>query len=273
MGLFKRSTAEPASGPSTAADDVTSAIDFAAYDLDTLGQKIRSIVDIPGAFGQAAKYAFTLPLVVAISTWFVFSSRMAAWALVPFTFISLCLALVASMIVGGFLVARKRLDTIVEASGQVVGVIGDMHADISQIKDGQAETSVQKVAVGLLENAIFPAVFGTLTTTAETSLGPLGRFAGSVTKAPMNLVQKSVVSAIQALPDKEIGQLVDDAGAKVPAATTKITELGNQYSQVRGGLEGIVGRVSQMALRSMLGLAFSASIPLLIWLAIGWVLS
>jgi len=248
-------------------------IDFAKYELDQLGNDIRSIVDIPGAIGQALKYVLTLPFVVAILTWVVFSSRMSGWALVPFTFIAFLLSFLGALVLGGFFVARKRLDLVATASNRVVDVIGEMHTDVVLVKDGHAGTSVQGVAVGLLENAIFPAVFGTINASAETALGPLGRFTSSVTKAPMKMVQKSVISAVQSLPDKEIGQIVTDVGQAVPAASAGVERLTAEYTQARNKIEDIVSKVSRTALGSTLGLAALASIPLLIWLVLGWLLS
>ena len=254
-------------------ENPTGGIDFAKYELDKLGDDIRSIVDVPGAIGQALKYAITLPFLVAIITWAVFSSRMATWVLIPFSTVAFVLSLLAAGVIGGFFVARKRLDLVADASNRVVDVVGEMHGDVVRIKDGHAGTSVQQVAVGLLENAVFPAVFGTINTTAENALGPLGRFSSGITKAPLNMVQKSVISAIESLPDREIGQIVDDASDAVPAAAAGIERISTEYNQARAKVEGIVSTVSRTALGSTLGLAAAASIPLLIWLVIGWVAS
>lgn len=247
-------------------------LDFSKYGLEQLGQDVRSLVDIPGAIGQTAKYALTLPFVVAILTWLVFNGRM-GWPLAPFTFIAFILSFAASMVIGGYFVARKRLDTVASASSRVVDVIGEMHADVEQLRDGHAETSVQAVAIGLLENAILPAVFGTLSTTAETAMGPLGRIASTVTKAPMNLVEKSVISAVKALPDRKIGDVVDGVGAALPDTDSALSGLRQEYTSVRDKMESIVARVSRTAVGSVLGLAMIAAIPLLIWLVLGWLLS
>jgi len=254
-------------------DNAELGIDFAKYELDDLGNNIRSIIDIPGAIGQAMKYVLGLPCVVAIVTWIVFSSRMSGLALVPFTFIAFVLSFFGALALGGFFVARKRLDLIADASNRVVGVIGEMHTDVVRVKDGHAGTSVQGVAVGLLENAIFPAVFGTINTTAATAMGPLGRFSSSITKAPMNMVQKSVISAVRALPDKEIGQIVTDVGQAVSETSAGVAQLNAEYVRVRNKTESIVSAVSRTALRSTLGLAAVASAPLAIWLVLGWLLS
>lgn len=247
-------------------------LDFSKYGLEKLGEDVRSLVDIPGAIGQAAKYALTLPFLVALVTWLVFNGRM-GWPLPPFTFVAFALSFGASLVIGGFFVTRKRLDTVASASSRVVDVIGEMHADVEQLRDGHAETSVQQVAVGLLENAILPAVFGTLTTTAETAMGPLGRLASTATKAPVKLVEKSVISAVKALPDRKIGEVVDDVGAALPDTDSALSKLRREYTTVRDKMESIVARVSRTAVGSVLGLAFFTAIPLLIWLVLGWVLS
>lgn len=270
MGWFSKKQAanEPASTV-----DTTTGIDFAKYELDQLGDDIRSIIDVPGAIGQALKYVLAIPVIVGIVTWAVFSSRMGGVALVPFSVVAFMLSFFGAAVIGGFFVARKRLDLVADASNRVVDVIGEMHADVVLVKDGHAGTSVQGVAVGLLENAIFPAVFGTLNATAETAMGPLGRFSSSITKAPMNMVQKSVINAIQSLPDKEIGQIVTNVGEAVPQATAGVERITTEYIQVRDKVEGIVSTVSRTALGSTLGFAAFASIPLVVWLVLGWVLS
>lgn len=249
-----------------------SPLDFSKYGLEQLGEDVRSLVDVPGAIRQTAKFGLTLPFVVALVTWLIFSSRM-GWPLLPFTFVAFVLSFGASMVIGGFFLARKRLDTVASASSRVVDVIGEMHADVEQVRDGNAETSVQQVAVGLLENAILPAVFGTLTTTAETAMGPLGRMASTVTKAPMKLVEKSVISAVKALPDRKIGAVVDDVGAALPNTDGALSQLRREYATVRDKMESIVARVSRTAVGSVLGLALIAAIPPLIWLALGWLLT
>ncbi len=260
---------------SASATDESTGIDFAKYDLDRLGADIRSIVDIPGAIGQVARFVLTVPVVVAIITWVVFSSRMATWALVPFVIGAFVLAGFSAAVIGAYVVARKRLDLVADASNRVVDVVGEMHADVMLVKDGHAGTSVQGVAIGLLENAIFPAVFGTITTTAETAMGPFGRFSSSITKTPMSMVQKSVISAVRSLPDREIGQLVSGAGdalTATPAVSAKIERLTTEYGQARAKVEGIVAKVSRAALRSAFGFTLVAAIPLVIWLALGWLL-
>ena len=271
MGLFGRNKDKPSEPTSTG--DTANGIDFTKYELDELGADIRSIVDVPGAIGQAAKYALTIPFIVVIITWAVFSSRMAAWVFVPFSIITFFLSFFGALVIGGFFVARKRLDIIADASSRVVDVIGTMHADVVQVKDGHSGTSVQQVAVGLLENAIFPAFFGTINSTAEATLGPLGRLTSSITKAPLNMVQKSVISAIGSLPDREIGQLVTDVGAAVPQANAGLQRLTTEYENVRDKIDGIVAKVSRTALGSVLGFALVASVPLAVWLIIGWVAS
>lgn len=244
-------------------------LDFSEYELGKLGEDIRSLVDLPGAVFQAAKYVLVLPLIVAVLVWIAFGSRMANWALVPFTFIAAGLSLFGAIVIGGFFVARRRLDTVADASTRIVSVIGDMHGDVARIRGGQSETSVQKVAVGLLENAIFPAVFGTVTASAETALGPLGKIASQVTKVPMAMVQKSVVNAIGSLPDREIGSLAADATESASA----LSELADDYTRTKDKVEGIVAKVSRTALGSVLGFALVASIPLIIWLIFGFVLT
>jgi len=271
MGIFGRDKEKSYEPPSTV--DPATGIDFAKYGLEQLGEDIRSIVNIPGAVAQAAKYALGIPVVVSTIYWIVFSARMRAFVLLPFSVVTFLLSLVGALVIGGFFVARKRLDTVADASDRVLGVINEMHTDVIRVKEGASGASVQDVAIGLLENAIFPAVFGTLTTAAENTMGPVGRFASSVTKAPMKLVEKSVIDGIRSLPDHELGKVVIDVGESLPAVTSQVNRLAADYQTVRDKMETIVGRVSKAALGSVLGVAGVTSIPLLLWLVFSWVVS
>jgi len=244
-------------------------LDFAKYELDQLGQDVRSVVNVPGAIVQTAKYSFLFPVAVGIGTWLIFSSRMDGF-LGPFVLIAVLLSLLSAMIIGGFFVARKRLDTVASASSRVVDVIGEMHSDVERVRDGHAETSVQQVAVGLLETAILPMVFGSLSTAAE-SAGPLGRIAAKVSKAPVGLVEKSVISAVKALPDHKIGDVAQRVGETLPDTEASLTKLRVEYASVRDKMESFVAKASSAATRSMLALAAIASIPLALWLLLGWV--
>lgn len=270
MGWFSKKE-KPSEPPSTV--DAATGIDFAKYELDQLGNDIRSIIDVPGAIGQALKYTLAIPVIIGLLTWGAFDDRMNGLLLVPFVLVSFFLSFVGAAVIGGFFVARKRLDLVADASNRVVDVVGEMHADVVLVKDGHSRTSVQGVAVGLLENAIFPAVFGTLSATAETAMGPLGRFSSSITKAPMNMVQSSVISVIKSLPDREIGQIIDELDNNLPAASAAVKALGDDYREASNKIESIVSTVSRTALGSTLGLAAFATVPLVVWLVLGWLLS
>ena len=86
------------------------------------------------------------------------------------------------------------------------------------------------------------------------------------------MVQKSVINSIKSLHDREVGQMTDGIGEDL-AATSAVKALTDDYRQARDKTEGIVASVSRTALRSTLGLAAIATIPLVIWLILGWVLS
>jgi len=249
-------------------------INFANYDLSGLGDDVRSIVDLPDAMIKTAKWAFGLPIAVGILSWIIFSGRMAGWVLVPFVLGAMVLSTLTAVFVGGFFVARTRLDTVSTATNRVVSVIGEMHADVVQVKQGHSSTSVQQVATGLLEHAIFPVVFGVVEGMAPGSAsGPLGAIRSKVTGAPMQLVQKSVIAAVAKLPDKEIGTVVDDLAGAMPEISSTLTELNANYQRVAGEVDGVVARVSKATLGSVITAAVLATIPLLLWLILGWVAS
>ncbi len=251
----------------------TAGIDFSSYDLDGLRDDVVSIVDLPDAMKKTAKWAFGIPIAVGILSWVIFSSRMAGWVLVPFVLGAVVLSVVGSVFIGGFFVARKRLDTVSQATNRVVTVVGEMHADVLQVKEGASQTSIKEVATGLLEHAIFPIVFGMAEGFAANASGPFSKISGRATDYSMGLVQKSVIGAVNKLPDHEIGSVVEDASALMPQLTEALSELNGTYQRVAGDIENIVGRVSKATLGSVIGAAAVAMIPLLLWLVIGWVAS
>ena len=276
MGWFGRgkSDQEAETAGTPAVQDTASGIDFSAYNLSSLGDDVASIINVPEAVGRVAKYSFAIPAVVGIVSWIVFSGRMPTWVLVPFVFGAVVLSLFAAVAIGGLMVVRRRLDTVAQATDRVVGVVGTMHSDIVELREGHANTSVQEVAVGLFENAILPAAFSTFSGIAENSLGPVGGAISKATQAPMHsLVKKSVVAAIRSLPDREIGQLVEDTAGAMPEVGAALAAVNAEYQRTRENVEAIVAKVSRTAVGSMVGVALVATVPLLVWLLIGFVAS
>jgi len=183
-------------------ENVTNKIDFSKYKLESLGSDIRTIVNVSQALSQTAKSALFIPILIGIPALLFFYSRMTGWVLIPFLLITYLLSLLAAVLIGGFVVARKRLDILCKASNQVVETVGRIHIDIVKVQDGQASTSVREVAVGIAENAVFPAVFGSMED-IRIEKGPFAKLTSSV--SPIHAVKHSVVSAIELLPDREIG--------------------------------------------------------------------
>ena len=249
-----------------------SPLDFSAYNLEQLAEDIQSLVNIPGAVAQTAKIGFSLPFIIGALTWIIFSPRMGL-VFIPFLLIAFLLALFASLVIGVYFLARKRLDTVVSASTQIVDVIGEMHHDIESVRSGHEETSIQAVAVGLLEGAIMPVVFHAVTGQAATAMGPLGAIASKLTRFPLRLVERSVVSAVEALPDRKIGDAIDTVGAGLPDTEFAMAELDREYDELRGKMESIVGGVSRAASGSILVLSAISAIPLLLWWLLGWLLT
>lgn len=279
MGLFGRgrddNQADQTSATANASTDstLTSGIDFSAYDLSTVRDDVRSIVDLPTAIAKTARWAFGIPVGVGVLVWIFFSSRMSGWAFIPYVLIAMLLAAPAGALIGGLLVARRRLDTVSQATSRVVNVVGEMHADVMQVRQGAEQTSVKQVATGLLEHAVFPIVFGVAEGFAANASGPFSRFSGQATEFSLGLVQKSVVGAVDRLPDREIGSILDGSGEAVADVTAALTELNGTYQQVVGGIDGVVGTVSKATLGSLVGAAFLSLVPLTIWLVIGWLLT
>lgn len=248
-------------------------IDFGNYDLDGLRADVRSVVDIGAAFRSVMKAAMLTALVVTVVTWIVFSGRIESGAITAFFAIAAgLLALPLGGAIGAWRTARRRLDTVTEATGKVVGVVGEMHRDVLAVKEGHAETSVQQVAVGLLEEGIFPAVFGSVETAAEGAMGPMSFLSSKITGGPLALVQKSVIGAVESLPDRKIGSVADAATDKLQIDAIA-AGLADDYAKVDERLTGVVAKAARTSLIVGLWLAFWAIAPLALWLVIGWVAS
>jgi len=255
----------------------TSGIDFTKYDLTTLGDDVASIVSIPGAMMQAAKWVFGLPIVIGIVSWIVFSGRMSGWILLPFVLVAMALSTLGSALIGGYFVARKRLDLVSQATARVVTVVNEMHTDVVQVKEGASTTSVKALSKGLLENAVFPMAFGFVEGMAPGATpegkGMMARLASRFTDVPIKLVQKSVIGAVDRLPDKEIGSLAADAAGVLPDMSTMLTDLNATYQRVAGDIENVVASVSKATLTSAGSAAALAMLPLIGWLLVGWIAS
>lgn len=74
--------------------------------------------------------------------------------------------------VGGWVLGRRRLASVADASERIVDIVGVMHTDVVRLREGTSEVPAQEVAVGILEEAVFPAVSGAVGATAEGLLGP-----------------------------------------------------------------------------------------------------
>lgn len=269
MGIFGRDKKDDLLNDWSNAD--SSGIDFSKYNLTSLGDDVRSIISLPDAMAQIAKWAFGIPIVIGILSWIVFSGRMSGWLFVPFVLGAMALSVLGSVFIGGFFVARKRLDTVSEATNRVVNVVGEIHRDVVQVKDGASSTSVKAVAGGLVEHAIFPMAFGVVEGMAGG--GMFSSVTSRFTSMPMNLVQKSVLGAIDRLPDKEIGQVTSDLTSMMPDMSATLGGLNDEYQRIAGEIEGIVAGVSKATLGSVVGVAALSMVPLMFWLILGWLIS
>jgi len=250
-----------------------SALDFSTYELEGLRCDVKAIVTPRGAIGGVAKWGLGIPVAVCLVVWLVFMSRIdSSLVLVAFSVLAGLLAVPAGVLVGGWRVAGKRLDNVTLATGRIVDVVGEMHTDIVKLHQGHAETSVRQVAVGLLEEAVFPVVFGSVTTVAEGVLGPAGFLADKAARGPMKLVERSVIAAIEGLPDRQIGQLSAGAAEAVDL-NQRVNHVCDEYQVVRGRMTGVVDRVGHTSRRIAISATFAATLPLVVWLIIGWLAS
>lgn len=268
MGLFGRDKRDDVLND-WSTDDQSLGIDFEKYELGQLGEDIRAMVDVPGAVIQASKWALGIPIVVALISSGVFSGRMSNWILIPFVFGVFVLSLLASIVFGVYAVTRKRLNLVTDASGRVVNTLGEMHSDVVELKEGAADTSMQKVAIGLFENAIFPMVTGAVSATS----GPLSFITSRAIKVPMSLIERSVVAAIKVIPDRKIGEIVDDQAESIGALTEVTNQIGETYQSISVRIDEFVGLVSRKTLGSLIGVGVASMLPLLIWLLVGWMAS
>lgn len=250
------------------------ALDFSSYDLDGLRDDIGQVLDFGRAVSTMTKWMLGLQLAVVVATWVAFAGRFdsGVW-LGLFAVIAGVVSAPLAATVGGWVLARRRLDAVTEASSRVVEVVGLMHADVVRLRRGSAETSVQKVAVSILEEAVFPTVFGTVNTTAEGVLGPVGFLARRATRAPFRLVERSAIRAVSSLPDRDIGRLVDGATEAVGGLDGFAASIADQYSGVGERIGSIVGRVARTSLVVGFGLAVGSTVPIALWWLLGWLLT
>lgn len=271
MGLFGGDESEPPviDGELLVGADASTfqGIDFAKYNLDGLSDDIKSIIDIPGAIARVAKWAFVTPVLVGILTWVVFSPRMSGIGTFFFSFGAVILSIMAAVVLGGFAVARQRLDIASQATTRVVNVVGEVHSDVVELKEGASSTTVRQMAVGITQHAILPVVFGV----AEASAGPLARLGSS--GSLMRVVEKSVVNAVSRLPDHEIGSMVDEGAGLASDTASMLGRLDDEYQRVVGNVEGVVQSVSRATLGSLLTFAGISLIPLVLYLIAGWALT
>ena len=229
---------------------------------------------IPAAIASTAKWAIGLPIAVAIITWLVFSSRTSGAVAVLIAFGAALLSILSAVLLGGALVAKKRLAIVSQAADRVVDALGEVHSDVVMLKDGASRTTVQELSIGLLQHAVLPIVFGVVEgASGASSGGVVGKVASLGTDRSMKLVEKSVIAAVKRLPDRELGSIVSDMSDTLPATAEAVATINNEYQRIGSGIEGIVARVSKATVGSSFVAAGLALIPLLLWLAFAWLLT
>jgi len=219
------------------------------------------------------RWILGLQFVVVTLTAILFASRFDSglW-LGVFSILAGLAAAPLAATVGGWVLGRRRLAAATDASERMVDVVGLIHADVVRLRAGTADASVREVAVGILDEAVFPAVFGTVGTTAEGLLGPLGFLARRATRAPLELVERTVTGAITSLPDRKLGDLLDGTADAV-AGLDVAQSVAEDYTAARDRVTSVVERVARTSGVVAVGLTVVSVVPLIVWWLFGWIVT
>jgi hypothetical protein len=195
---------------------------------------------------------------------------MPTLALVLFVLIAAVLAFLAVGVLSVYLVVRKRVENAVVTSERVLETVVLIRDDLYHVSEGRKRVSTRELASDVLEDVVFPV----MTETAVSVLpGPLRFFARPVVWLPRKLIERTVGAAIKHLPDDRLDRhvVIDNralirADAEVDrAAATRAAVL-----EVHDVVEDIVVGVIKALWWPTVAVTVLASIPLLVWLVIGW---
>lgn len=259
---------ETADDPIEPADPTT--FDLSDYDLGQLRADVMELFDLPVAIGQTVTWSMRGVGAAGLVAWFV-GREMPAWALVLFVLVAAVLALLAVVVLSVYLVVRKRVENAVVTSERVLETVVLIRDDLYHVSEGRKRVSTRDLASDVLDDVVFPV----MTDTAVSVLpGPLRFFARPVVWLPGKLIERTVGAAISHLPDERLDRdVVVDNRALITADAEVERAAGTRAAvlEVHEAVETIVVGVIRALWWPTLAVTALASIPLVVWLIVGWV--
>lgn len=245
-------------------------VDLSDYDLDQLRADVMELFDLPVAVGQAVMWSVRGVGAAALVAWFV-GRDMPTWALILFILIAAVLALVAGVVLSVYLVVRKRVENAVVTSERVLETVVLIRDDLYHVSEGRKRVSTRDLASDVLDDVVFPV----MTETAVSALpGPMRFLARPVVWLPRKLIGRTVGAAITYLPDERLDRdVVVDNRALIRAETEVERAAGTRAAvlEIHDVVETIVVGAIKALWWPTLAITALASVPLIIWLLIGWV--
>lgn len=245
-------------------------VDLSDYDLNQLRADVMELFDLPVAIGQTVMWSMRGVGGAAVVAWFV-GRGMPAWALVLFILIAAVLAVLAVVVLSVYLVVRRRVENAVVTSERVLETVVLIRDDLYHVSEGRKRVSTRDLASDVLEDVVFPV----MTDTAVSVLpGPLRFLARPVVWLPRKLIGRTVGAAINQLPDQRLDRtVVIDNRALIRADAEVERAAGTRAAvlEVHDVVETIVVGVIKALWWPTLAVTAVASIPLILWLVIGWV--
>lgn len=261
-------SSDPIDDPVEPSDPAT--VDLSDYDLEQLRADVMDLFDLPVAIGQAVMWSMRGVGAAGLVAWFV-GRGMPTWALVLFIVIAAVLALLAVVVLSVYLVVRKRVENAVATSERVLETVVLIRDDLYHVSDGRKRVSTRDLASDVLEDVVFPV----MTETAVSALpGPLRFLARPIVWLPRRLIGRTVGAAINQLPDERLDRdVVVDNRALIRADTEVERAAGTRATvlEVHDVVETIVVGAIKAMWWPTLAVTALASIPLILWLIIGWV--
>lgn len=261
-------SSDPIDDPVEPADPAT--VDLSDYDLDQLRADVMELFDLPVAVGQAVMWSVRGVGAAALVAWFV-GRDMPTWALILFMLIAAVLALVAGVVLSVYLVVRKRVENAVVTSERVLETVVLIRDDLYHVSEGRKRVSTRDLASDVLDDVVFPV----MTETAVSALpGPMRFLARPVVWLPRKLIGRTVGAAITYLPDERLDRdVVVDNRALIRAETEVERAAGTRAAvlEIHDVVETIVVGAIKALWWPTLAITALASVPLIIWLLIGWV--
>lgn len=268
--------------PNDSVDLAVKALDLGKYDLDGFRNDVGEIINLPGAMQAIAKRALIITVAVTVVLYLVFAGRLGSVTLFLFMVVAVVLTAVGASAVAVFLLMRTRVDQTVAASSRVVELVEMMHRDYEQVQSGGAQLSIKEVGSEVAQQLVFPALFGAAGQ-ATAMTGFFGVILRPALRLPMRWVERSVVQALEQLPDATVsheGEPVEGmnegaradiaADAMATSAVESVRFISDAYQTTQHQLERIVGGLGVTVLGPVGFLVLMSLVPLTLLVLLTW---